>query len=324
MSSVTINKQREAKRGAATDSVAAREEADTQSKLSARGLLHMYMSGTVVGVANAAMFHPVDSIRIRYFFLPRSKKTVHMDDIRGVSFWKGISFNMFSTALKQMAFYPTQELIKHVCIAKGGMSEERGQFFSSMFAGMVLGLLAAPINVIKVPLQSGVNATFTVRQICRDVYRERGLLGFYRGGLGIVLRDTVWSMAYFPMFGLLRKTLSSVVPPSLFSSTPTPGSTDAAAATSASAPASERDPRSVAINSLSSVTASMMAMLASYPFDSSRLYRQKFGGQYGFWHGFLKSFQPSSANYRSLAASLIRVPLATAFSHTLYLFLEHK
>lgn len=36
MSSVTINKQREAKRGAATDSVAAREEADTQSKLSAR------------------------------------------------------------------------------------------------------------------------------------------------------------------------------------------------------------------------------------------------------------------------------------------------
>jgi hypothetical protein len=56
----------------------------------------------------------------------------------------------------------------------------------------------------------------------------------------------------------------------------------------------------------------------------ARLYRQKFGGQYGFWHGFLKSFQPSSANYRSLAASLIRVPLATAFSHTLYLFLEHK
>ena len=37
MSSAAINKQREAKRGvAAKDSVAAREEADTQSKLSAR------------------------------------------------------------------------------------------------------------------------------------------------------------------------------------------------------------------------------------------------------------------------------------------------
>jgi antibiotic biosynthesis monooxygenase (ABM) superfamily enzyme len=106
----------------------------------------MYMSGTLVGVANAALFHPVDSIRIRYFFLPRSKKTVHMDDIRGVSFWKGLGtnmtppplwelvvcckmnqsrlnagFNIFATALKQMAFYPTQELLKHVCIAKGGM-----------------------------------------------------------------------------------------------------------------------------------------------------------------------------------------------------------
>jgi hypothetical protein len=56
----------------------------------------------------------------------------------------------------------------------------------------------------------------------------------------------------------------------------------------------------------------------------SRLYRQKFGGKYNFWHGFFKSFQPSAGNYRSLAASLLRVPLATAFSHTLYLFLEHK
>jgi hypothetical protein len=50
----------------------------------------MYASGTLVGVANAAMFHPVDSIRIRYFFLPRSKKNVNINDIRGVSFWKGI------------------------------------------------------------------------------------------------------------------------------------------------------------------------------------------------------------------------------------------
>lgn len=34
-----------------------------------------------------------------------------------------------------------------------GLAEERGQFFSSICAGIVLGLLAAPINVIKVPLQ---------------------------------------------------------------------------------------------------------------------------------------------------------------------------
>jgi len=211
---------------------------------------------------------------------------------------------MFSTAIKQMAFYPTQEIIKQTCIVNAGMTEEQGGFFSSMLAGMVLGFLAAPINVIKVPLQSGVNAEFTVRQIIRDVYRQYGFSGFYRGGLGIVLRDTVWSMAYFPLFGFLRKTLSSL--PSHHT-------------------VSERDPMNVATNLVSSVTASTMAMLASYPFDSSRLYRQRFGGgKYSFWHGFIKSFQPSAANYRSLGASLMRVPLATAFSHTLYLFLEHK
>jgi len=102
-------------------------------------------------------------------------------------------FNMFSTAIKQMAFYPTQEIIKQTCIVDAGMSEEQGGLFSSMLAGMVLGFLAAPINVIKVPLQSGVNADFTVRRIIRDVHGLYGFSGFYRGGLGIVLRDTVMS-----------------------------------------------------------------------------------------------------------------------------------
>jgi len=64
-----------------------------------QGVLHMYLSGTVVGVANAALFHPVDSIRIRYFFLPRSKKAVHMEDIRGVSFWKGLGSPSLLSAL---------------------------------------------------------------------------------------------------------------------------------------------------------------------------------------------------------------------------------
>jgi hypothetical protein len=49
MSSAAINKQREAKRGAAAkDSVAAREEADTQSKLSARVRFPPNVCGRVV------------------------------------------------------------------------------------------------------------------------------------------------------------------------------------------------------------------------------------------------------------------------------------
>ncbi len=100
------------------------------------------------------------------------------------------------------------------------------------------------------------------------------------------------------------------------------------------------------VNSTSSVFASIAAMIASYPFDGARLYRQKYGkylhnnmlkkvqkrsddnyttgGNYSFWHGFLKALHPSGANVKSLATAILRVPLATAFSHTLYLFLQNK
>jgi hypothetical protein len=35
------------------------------------------------------------------------------------SFWNGVAFNICTTALKQMAFYPTQEVLKRVLVDKG-------------------------------------------------------------------------------------------------------------------------------------------------------------------------------------------------------------
>ena len=45
---------------------------------------------------------------------------------------------------------------------------------------------------------------------------------------------------------------------------------------------------------------------------------------HSFWHGFAKSFHPGSGNVKSLTTALLRVPLANAFSHTLYLFIQNK
>jgi hypothetical protein len=35
------------------------------------------------------------------------------------SFWNGVMFNIYTTALKQMAFYPTQDVLKRVLKEKG-------------------------------------------------------------------------------------------------------------------------------------------------------------------------------------------------------------
>jgi hypothetical protein len=61
--------------------------------------------------------------------------------------------------------------------------------------GVILGLIASPVNVIKVPLQAGMESDLTVGRVCREVYRRYGLAGFFRGGLAVITRDTV----HFPL-----------------------------------------------------------------------------------------------------------------------------
>jgi hypothetical protein len=67
-------------------------------------------TGRVVGVAGC-----------RYFFHSRKLgEGVNMGQLGTKrSFWNGVVFNICTTALKQMAFYPTQEVLKRVLIDKG-------------------------------------------------------------------------------------------------------------------------------------------------------------------------------------------------------------
>jgi len=80
---------------------------------------------------------------------------------------------------------------------------------SSSLTGIGLGVVAAPINSIKVPLQAstGASGRLTVFSVVRDINDKHGIQGFWRGGLGIVLRDTSWCCVYFPLYAHLKKLL---------------------------------------------------------------------------------------------------------------------
>src|SRR5689334_7604653 len=71
--------------------------------LTPKAVIQMYWSGMIVGIANAALFHPVDALRIRFFF---QKKNLGSS----LTFLNGLGFNVVSTAIKQMATFPTQEV----------------------------------------------------------------------------------------------------------------------------------------------------------------------------------------------------------------------
>ena len=76
--------------------------------LSPIAIVRMYSAGMVVGLANAALFHPIDALRIRFFFQKQLGSSG--------SFLNGFGFNILSTAVKQMATFPTQEVLNTLTI----------------------------------------------------------------------------------------------------------------------------------------------------------------------------------------------------------------
>lgn len=277
-------------------------------------LLKLYSNGMFVGLAQAALFHPIDILRIRLFFGHESLGS-------GWSFFNGFGFNLFSTAVKQMAIFPTQDILKDkfALIFQAGPPTQlqathlHAQFLAGVLAGVILGVVASPLSAIKVPLQaSGGKDTLThttfkrmhTLEAIRLIYQNFGLHGFFRGGLATVLRDTSWSAIYFPIFRYLQHlAYDADVETSRFCFIRRLKSKDAK-------------------NFGCSVISASVAMIASYPLDGSRLWRQHGHVNQSFWYGVKQSLRWNKNNVSSFLAGFVRVPLATAFCHGGYLFLK--
>jgi hypothetical protein len=135
--------------------------------------------------------------------------------------------------------------------------------------------VATPINTIKIPLM--ISAKSNVTSTIKNIYNTHGVTGFYRGGVGTLIRDATWNTMYFPVYGWINSKIDN--------------------------------------RFCSSVTAGAIAMCFSYPFDGIRMFRQNNKNNYNFWHGFKYSFNRSPENIKSFGICLIRVPLSVAVSH---------
>eukprot|EP01088_Endostelium_zonatum_P019153 TRINITY_DN6472_c0_g1_i1.p1 TRINITY_DN6472_c0_g1~~TRINITY_DN6472_c0_g1_i1.p1 ORF type:complete len:357 (-),score=71.83 TRINITY_DN6472_c0_g1_i1:53-1099(-) len=292
--------------------------------LKPKRMLIKYLDGFMVGMINASIFQPIDVVRTRYFLHTKGIGTVF-------SLMNGIRWNLISTGLKQMAVYPTQDLLTQSLksgLTGSQVNEHVAEFLGGIIAGMFLGFVASPLNAIKVPLQANtqnpLNRTLrplTEFQVIKSIHEQYGITGFWRGGLATVLRDTLWSAVYFPAHKWLKKNIF------IHESDPNP------------------NPNPYAIqfknvhfqNFMCAITASLSALFLSYPFDGSRLWRQHVVRQkivngvetsvrqkvnYTFWYGFVQSLKPNAENFKSLTAGAIRVPLSTAVCHGLYLGLQ--
>lgn len=234
-----------------------------------------YTHGAIAGGISASIFHPLDALRVRIFY----KQPISLPTIMD-----GYSFNVSTTLIKSIISYPLRDTMKD-SLSKW-TDHNKAELGSAVGSGIVLGLFATPINVIKVSLQAGHHPNFVTT--CKNIYTKNGPSGFYNGGVATVLRDSIWNSIYFPVYELILSSGLTKEKP------------------------------------VASIVAAASAVMISYPFDGIRLYRQHGKTNYNFWHGFWVALQWNSANFKSLGLCLIRVPSATALTHMTYLYLNKK
>ncbi|CAH6419608.1 Mitochondrial carrier protein [uncultured virus] len=235
-----------------------------------------YFSGCLTGIISTCIFHPIDSLKTRLFYEKNNIGSVK-------SFYNGLTFNVLTCCFKSMLTFPTQEYFKDKLIEQK-FSIYSSELYASICSGLLVGFFSTPINVIKLPLQSDPNKN-KIFNIIQINYKNYGLKGFYRGGVGTLLRDVTWNAIYFPLFKYLNEN-------------------------------------HIDNKILSSISAGSIAMTISYPFDGIRMYRQNNNKNYNFWYGFSKALNFSSPNFKCYTISLLRVPTSMTLSHICYLYIN--
>ncbi|KAK6182201.1 hypothetical protein SNE40_009933 [Patella caerulea] len=193
-------------------------------------VVHDLVAGAVGGSCGIIIGHPFDTVKVQlqtqlkgqqYPSVLSCIKTVKNQGL-SKGLFRGLSWPLISYAGVNAVYFGVNG--KVISLWNDG-EECRPSYLSMYVAGSLAGLaqlvIACPIDVIKVVLQSqiprktgpvssryysGPIAAFT------DILRKRGITGIYRGFYTQLFRDLPSSGIYFTLYEYLRCNISFVVP----------------------------------------------------------------------------------------------------------------
>lgn len=223
-----------------------------------------FYHGLIAGSIQVLAVYPLDVLRVKYFLKGSIDRLLY----------NGLIFSLLTNILKQGMFYPSQNIFSKTVF-------KDHQLIGNILTGTGLGIVATPINAIKVPLQ--LNGDKKWHQVCSEIYNRFGIKGFFNGVAPTICRDTVWATTYFSLFKIMKEQDHGNLTSVLFSS--------------------------------------IIANSVAYPFDGARLYRQNHHERKTIIAGFRNSFTLKSNNVKSFLLGNFRATVATCIGHNIYLFL---
>lgn len=166
-------------------------------------------------MAGKLIEYPFDTVKVRLQSQPEHlplrysgpvdcfKQSFQVDGLRGL--YRGISAPMFGAAVETSCLFFSYRVIQDMLRATVFPGVEQLPFTallaSGALSGSVTSLALTPIELIKckiqVPVDSAGHKPVGPLAMVARVFRQEGLLGFWRGQLGTLIRETGGSAAWF-------------------------------------------------------------------------------------------------------------------------------
>ncbi|PKS06659.1 hypothetical protein jhhlp_007409 [Lomentospora prolificans] len=174
--------------------------------------------GSVAGVVGKYIEYPFDTVKVRLQSQPNTLplrytgpldcfgQSIRADGFLGL--YRGISAPLVGAALENSSLFFFERIGRDLVYASGYVSREKplpltALWFTGAFSGAFTSLVLTPVELVKCKIQ--VPATVEGKAppplrpipVIKDIYRHHGLLGFFHGGLGTLIREAGGGAAWF-------------------------------------------------------------------------------------------------------------------------------
>lgn len=176
--------------------------------------------GSLAGIAGKFIEYPFDTVKVRLQSQPNHlplrytgplecfRQSIRADGILGL--YRGISAPLVGAALDVGSLFFFERVAQRGLFAAGLYKPEdklplSALFFTGAVAGAFTSLVLTPIELVKCRIQvptvsltdGTINRAPKPIEIIRQIYRHGGLLGFWHGQFGTLIRETGGSAAWF-------------------------------------------------------------------------------------------------------------------------------
>jgi len=180
------------------------------------GLIPRVINGGIAGIVGVICVFPLDLVKTRMQnqsiavgqpplyknILDCAVKTFRSGGFRGM--YSGSAVNILLITPEKAIKLVANDVFRQVLKTKDGALPMHRQILAGGCAGTCQIVVTTPMELLKIQGQMAKSKDPTksrnARQLALQLYREKGIVGLYKGVGATFSRDVVFSMMYFPLF----------------------------------------------------------------------------------------------------------------------------